>query len=129
MSLGPSGGSFLQDRIGKAGIEAFMEQAKIDVQPRSTSTPVRLKYQEENDLSQFFNMAMKKHEVDQRAAQRMNLQPSRDPDRRTFLQPSQEVYDMTDVDMESVESSTYDQTHQRAEYDPDDMRMAEPRRP
>ena len=59
----------------------------------------------------------------------MKRQPSRDPDRRTFIQPSQEIYDKPDVDMESVESNTYDQIQQRAEYDPDDLWMAEPRRP
>ena len=38
------------------------------------------------------------------------------------------VYDKPDVDMESVESNTYDQIHQGAEYDPDDLWMDEPRR-
>ena len=36
---------------------------------------------------------------------------------------------MPDVDMESVESNTYDQIQQEAEYDPDDLWMAKPRRP
>ena len=31
--------------------------------------------------------------------------------------------------MESVDFKTYNQIHQRAEYDPDDLWMAEPRRP
>uniref|UniRef100_A0AAV1VC59 Retrotransposon gag domain-containing protein n=1 Tax=Peronospora matthiolae TaxID=2874970 RepID=A0AAV1VC59_9STRA len=35
---------------------------------------------------------------------------------------------MPDMDMESVKSNTYKQIHQRAEYDPDDLWMAEPRR-
>ena len=39
------------------------------------------------------------------------------------------VYDKPDVDMESVESNTYDQIHQEAKYDPDGLWMAEPRRP
>ena len=129
MSLGPSGGSFLQDRIGKAKIEALKEQTKIDIQPRPTNAPMRLGDQEENYLSRYFNMAMKKHEAEQRADQIMKRQPSRDLDRHVFPQPSQEVYENPDVDMESVESNTYDQIQQRAEYDPDDLWMAEPRRP
>ena len=99
MAIGPSGGSFLQDRIDKARIEVLKEQTKIDVQPRQTGAPRRLGDQEENDLSRSFNMAMKKHEADQRAAQRMNRQPSRDQDRRTYPQPSQKIYDKPDVDM------------------------------
>ena len=59
----------------------------------------------------------------------MNQQPSCYPDRRTFPQPSQKIYNKPDVDMESVESNTYDQIHQEAEYDPDDLWMFEPRRP
>ena len=51
MSLGPSGGSFLQDRIGKARIKALKKQTKIvDVQPRQTGAPRRLGDQEEGDL-------------------------------------------------------------------------------
>ena len=128
MSLGPSGGVFLKDRIGQAKIDTFKEQAKIDSQLRSAGTLTGLDDQEEGDLSRYFNMAMKKHEAEQRATQRMSRQPSRDPDRRTFPQPSEKIYDKPDVDMESVESNTYDQIHQGAEYDPDDLWMAEPRR-
>ena len=46
------------------------------------------------------------------------------PDRRTFLQPSRGNQDMPDVDMESVGSDTYQQIHQKAEYDPEDQWMA-----
>ena len=70
MSLGLSGRSFLQDRIGKTRIEALKEQTKIDVQPRQTGAPRRLGDQEENDQSRYFNMAMKKHEAEQRAAKK-----------------------------------------------------------
>ena len=90
---------------------------------------MRLEDHEENELSIFLFMAMKKHEAEQRAAQRVNRQPSRDPDRRTFPRPSQEICDMPDANMESVKSNTYDQIRQRAEYDLDDLWMAEPRRP
>ena len=68
-------------------------------------------------------MAMKKNEAEQRVAQRMNRRPSRDPDCRTLPQPSQETSDMPDVDIESVESNTYDQVRERAEYDSDDLWM------
>uniref|UniRef100_A0AAV1V9C0 Retrotransposon gag domain-containing protein n=1 Tax=Peronospora matthiolae TaxID=2874970 RepID=A0AAV1V9C0_9STRA len=72
---------------------------------------------------------MKKYEVDQRTAQRMNRQPNRYPDRRTLLQPSHESLDMPDVEMESVGSDIYQHIHEAAEYDPDDLWMPEPRRP
>uniref|UniRef100_A0AAV1TZZ4 CCHC-type domain-containing protein n=1 Tax=Peronospora matthiolae TaxID=2874970 RepID=A0AAV1TZZ4_9STRA len=72
---------------------------------------------------------MKKYEADQRTAQRMNRQPNRHPDHRTFLQPSHESHNMPDVEMESVDSDTYQQIHHGAEYDPDDLWMPEPRRP
>ena len=72
MSLGPSRGSFLQDRIGKARIEALKKQTKIDVQPQQTGAPMRLGDQEKNDLNRYFYMAIKKHEAEQREAQRMN---------------------------------------------------------
>ena len=129
MSLGPSGGMFLKDKIGQAKIDAFKGQTKSDVLQRSAGTRTRLDDQEEGDLSRYFNSAMKKYEADQRTAQRMNRQPSRHPDRRTFLQPSHESQDMPDVEMESVESDTYQQIHHGAEYDPDDLWMPEPRRP
>ena len=129
MSLGPSGGMFLKDKIGQAKIDAFKGQTKSDMLQRSAGTRTRLDDQEEGDLSRYFNSAIKKYEADQRTAQRMNRQPSRHPDRRTFLQPSHESQDMPDVEMESVESDTYQQIHHGAEYDPDDLWMPEPRRP
>uniref|UniRef100_A0AAV1VKB8 Retrotransposon gag domain-containing protein n=1 Tax=Peronospora matthiolae TaxID=2874970 RepID=A0AAV1VKB8_9STRA len=96
---------------------------------RSASTRTGLEDQEEGDLSRYFNSAMKKYEVDQRTAQRMNRQPNRYPDRRTLLQPSHKSLDMPDVEMESVGSDIYQHIHEAAEYDPDDLWMPEPRRP
>uniref|UniRef100_A0AAV1UQP4 Uncharacterized protein n=1 Tax=Peronospora matthiolae TaxID=2874970 RepID=A0AAV1UQP4_9STRA len=96
---------------------------------RSAGTRTGLDDQEEGDLSRYFNSAIKRYEADQRTAQRMNRQPNRHPDRRTFFQPSHESHDMPDVEMESVESDTYQQIQHGAEYDPDDLWMPEPRRP
>uniref|UniRef100_A0AAV1TG59 Uncharacterized protein n=1 Tax=Peronospora matthiolae TaxID=2874970 RepID=A0AAV1TG59_9STRA len=121
MSLGPSGGTFLKDKIGQANTDAFKGQARSDMPRRSAGTRTGLDDQEEGDLSRYFNSAMKEYEADQRTAQRMNRQPNRHPDRRTFLQPSHESHDMPDVEMESVESDTYQQIHHGAEYDPDDL--------
>ncbi|CAI5731159.1 unnamed protein product [Peronospora destructor] len=129
MSLGPSGGMFLKDKIGQAKIDAFKGQAKSDMPQRSAGTRTRLNDQEEGDLSRHFNAAMRKYEADQRTAQRMNRQPTHYPDRRAFFHPSHESHDMPDVEMESVKSDTYQQIHQEAEYDPDDLWMPEPRRP
>ena len=129
MSRGPLEGSFLQDMIGKANIDTFTEQAKLDTPPRSADALTGLEDQEEDDLSRFFFTAMKKYEEDQRTNQRMNRQLNRHLDRLTFLKPSQNNHDMSDVDMESVESKTYNSIHQKAEYDPNDLWMSEPRRP
>uniref|UniRef100_A0AAV1VHY5 Retrotransposon gag domain-containing protein n=1 Tax=Peronospora matthiolae TaxID=2874970 RepID=A0AAV1VHY5_9STRA len=129
MSLGPSGGRFLKDKIGQAKIDAYKGQAKSSMPQRSASTRTGLEDQEEGDLSRYFNSAMKKYEADQRTAQRMNRQPNRYPDRRTLLKPSHESLDMPDVEMESVGSDTYQQIHHGTEYDPDDLWMPEPRRP
>uniref|UniRef100_A0AAV1TG46 Uncharacterized protein n=2 Tax=Peronospora matthiolae TaxID=2874970 RepID=A0AAV1TG46_9STRA len=121
MSLGPSGGTFLKDKIGQANTDAFKGQARSDMPRRSAGTRTGLDDQEEGDLSRYFNLAMKEYEADQRTAQRMNRQPNRYPDRRALLQPSHESHDMPDVEMESVESDTYQQIHHGAEYDPDDL--------
>uniref|UniRef100_A0AAV1VBW5 CCHC-type domain-containing protein n=1 Tax=Peronospora matthiolae TaxID=2874970 RepID=A0AAV1VBW5_9STRA len=129
MSLGPSGGRFLKEKIGQAKIDAYKGQAKSNMPQRSTSTRTGLEDQEEGDLSRYFNSAMKKYEADQRTAQQMNRQPNRYPDRRTLLQPSHESLDMPDVEMESVGSDIYQHIHEAAEYDPDDLWMPEPRRP
>ena len=72
---------------------------------------------------------MKKYEADQRTDQRMNRQPNHHPDRLTLLQPSRGNHDIPDVDMESEGTYTYQPLQQKAEYDQDDLWMAEPRRP
>ena len=125
MSLVPSGGPFLKDKIGRARIEAFKEKAKLDTQPRSTGAPTGLIDQEVDYLSRFFSTAIKTYETDQRTAQRMNRQPTPHSDQRSFLQPPQENNNMPDVDMESVGSNAYNQIHRRAEYDTDDLWMSE----
>ena len=122
MSLGPSGGSFLRDRMDRVKIEPAHGHRQTEVQLPHDSMGARSSRDGQGALDKHFNAAMKKFLDERQREQEMNRRMRQ----RRFPQPQPESPDVPDVDMESVAS---EHVLQKAEYDPDDLWIPEPRKP
>ncbi|CAI5747154.1 unnamed protein product [Peronospora destructor] len=122
MSLGPSGSSFLRDRMVQHGTEAKLPSIKTE--PHLMIAPANVSNFGPEQMQAFFNAAMEKFMEEQKAKERSIIRGVNTPRKS-------EGRDYPDVEMKSMGSHyTGGSHHSRpSEYDPDDLQIDEPRRP